>query len=87
MSFQFATCDKNMAMRHLQKAYPNHVIDEEAVKEIMPYIVRDIVRIQDPDFHKPTQVTAGKNWSECSIKRKEITEAFKRFHDNLKSAP
>lgn len=82
MGFQFATCDKNMAIRHLRLAYPSYEITEESVKNIMPYIVQDIVRIQDPACHYPAQVVAGKNWVE--EKREEIANAFKQFHDGLK---
>ena len=83
MGFQFATCNKNMAMLHLKKAYPKRDISEESLKEIMPFITADIVRIQDPDFHSPVQVVPGTNWTECPVKRKEIKAAFQKFHDSL----
>lgn len=83
MGFSFATCEKNMAMRHLRLAYPNHIITEESVKDIMPWIIKDIVRIQDPEFHQPCQVIAGKNWSEDKETRAKIENDFKRFHENL----
>ena len=80
----FATCNEQMALRHLRMAYPNHEITEESVIEIMSYIKQDIVRIQDPAFHNPPQVVAGNNWTEDKEKRKQISNAFKKFHETLK---
>ena len=50
----------------------------------MPYIEKDIVRIQDPDFHSPPKVVADTNWVEDEEKRKQISKDFKEFHDSLK---
>ncbi len=82
--FMFATCNKQMALRHLRLAYPGYEITEEDVIKIMPYIEKDIVRIQDPEFHSPPQVVAGSNWVEDEEKRKQISKDFKEFQDSLK---
>ncbi len=31
MGFQFATCNREMALRHLQKAYPKRTLTDELV--------------------------------------------------------
>ena len=64
--------------------YAAEEITEEDVIKIMPYIEKDIVRIQDPDFHSPPKVVADTNWVEDEEKRKQISKDFKEFHDSLK---
>ncbi len=81
--FEFATCDKNMAISFLKKLYPNGKVNEQTCALIMPFITSDIVRIQDPDFHKPSQVVAGKNWSENKEEREKISAIFKDFHESM----
>jgi hypothetical protein len=83
MGFEFATCNKEMALRHLQKAYPKRRLTEELIKDILPWIMKDIVRIQDPDFHFPPHVVPGKNWKEDAEMRKKIGEDFKKFHETI----
>ena len=83
MGFQFATCNREMALRHLQKAYPKRTLTDELVKDILPWIMNDIVRIQDPDFHFPPQVVAGKNWKEDKETRNKIESDFKTFHETI----
>lgn len=80
----FATCDKQIALRHLRLAYPSYEIAEEDTKKIMKYIESDVVRIQDPGFHNPPQVVPGSNWVEDSEKRKKIHDDFQEFHDGLR---
>jgi hypothetical protein len=64
--FQFATCDRNLALRFLRQSYPTRIVEdtEESAKKVLDLVEKDIMRVQDPDCHKPSQMIAGTNWDE-----------------------
>lgn len=74
MSFQFATCDRNMGLRFLRKARPSGAFEDtpESAGPFLDLIVQDVIRIQDPDFHPACEVVPGKKWSED--RRSEVVE-------------
>ena len=83
MGFHFATCQRHRAMEFLQDLYPNQIISDTAgnAKELLDFVEKDIVRIQDPKMHKPAQIIPGKNWDE------EHREAVRQSGMQLNDAP
>lgn len=64
MSIIFATCDVKKAMGFINKMYPSHKdLIEEDIPQLVKLINRDVVRVQDPDFHQPCQIIEGRNYT------------------------
>lgn len=77
MNIQFATCDWNRAKEFIGKMYPNKTLDESKIEELISLIKKDILRVEDPDFHKPCRITQGKKYEEKYDK--EIKTAISNF--------
>lgn len=82
MSFCFATCIPQTALIFINKMYPKH---EDLTKEDIPLlydlIKQDILRVQDPDYHQPCQIIAGREYKKEYDN--EIAEAIKEFQNAL----
>ena len=83
MSFNFATCDRNRALGFLQDIYPSQTITDtpESAGQLLDYVEKDIVRIQDPLMHKTNgtiQVIPATNWNESH--RDGVVSACMLFH-------
>ena len=68
-TYQFATCDRQRALGFIAAVYPNCEISDtaESAGPLLALVERDIVRIQDPEYHAKNntiQVVAGKNWKD-----------------------
>ena len=83
MSFQFASCQwEPYAKSFLQKMYPSKTIEEEKIPLLVDLIKRDVLRIQDPDMHRPCQIVAGKEYESGKGEVDAAIEEFKReVHD------
>lgn len=76
----FASCSWNGfpgAKNHIQKMYPNKTIKEELIPILIDLINRDVLRVQDPDFHQPCQIIAGNNYTK--FHDDEINAAITQF--------
>lgn len=65
MSFSFATCERGRALGFLKAVYPSYEIDDtiECAKDLLDFVEKDIVRIQDPMMHgNSPQVIPSTNW-------------------------
>lgn len=83
MDIQFATCNRQMAIRFIQKVYPGKEITDtlESAGPLLDFVEKDIVRIQDPMMYgNEIQVIPGKNWVEDSNIREKIIKACMIFH-------
>lgn len=74
---QFATCDWQVAMGFLQNLYPSKVIDFGGMPKLKKLVVEDVLRIQDPDFHKPCQIVRGNKYLDSH--HDEVREAIQEF--------
>lgn len=77
---EFATCERRRALGFLQQVYPSKTITdtEGCAKELLDFVEKDIVRIQDPFMHgSRIAISPGTNWDES--KREEIVKAAKQF--------
>lgn len=81
---QFATCEWNRAVEFLQKIYPTKTIDENKILKLKKLVEEDILRIEDPDLHKPAKITAGKNYDSCFST--DVNDAVKEFRMNVHNA-
>lgn len=81
MGFMFATCDKKRALGFINSMYPElDIIVEDDIPLLMDLIGRDILRVQDPDFHKPSQIVSGNNYSaEYDAEIQEAIEELKKI--------
>lgn len=80
MSFEFATCERDAALRFIRTVYPSRIIIDtpESAGKLLDYVEKDIVRIQDPMMHGSSiQVSPATNWDEKY--RDEIVAACKLF--------
>ena len=86
MGIVFATCDVKRAMGFINKMYPNHKdITEEDIPQLVKLINQDVVRVQDPDFHRPCQIIAGRNYAkEYSV---DVADAIAELKNVLAIQP
>ena len=78
----FATCEIDRALSFINKIYSNHEdLTEDDVPHLAALINKDIIRVQDPDFHSPCQIIAGKQYN----KRFDasIIQALEQFQEAL----
>lgn len=82
-SFMFATCDRRMALDFLKKQYPLRIVEDtpDSAGPILDLVAADLIRVQDPDFHQPCQIVAGKAYDEDLAS--EILQACQAFHDRV----
>jgi len=83
MNIQFATCNRQEALRFIQMVYiPNKITDTpDSAGPLLDFVEKDIVRIQDPMMYGGRiQVIPGKNWVEDAKIREEIAAACMIFH-------
>lgn len=81
MSFSFATCERNRALKFIQKVYPSKTISDtpESAGPLLDFVEKDIVRIQDPMMHgNNIGVLPSKNWKEEY--RDDIIKACQQIH-------
>ncbi len=84
MSIYFATCDRKRALEFIKQVYPTKEISDtpESAGNLLDFVEKDIVRIQDPMMHgKRIEVIPGNNWTEDNEMREKIIAACKIFHD------
>ena len=81
----FATCEVKGAIRFLKKAYPEKEIKEEQIPKLVDLIGKDILRIQDPDFHIPAQIVSGRKYDK-NEHLELVNEAINEFMDNVHNA-
>lgn len=82
MSFHFATCDRRKALEFLQQLYPNSQVSdtEGSAAELLNWVEKDIVRVQDPSCHNPASIIPATNWDEAH--RAEVFLVARRFHSD-----
>lgn len=80
MNLQFATCVPETALEFINKMYPNNEdLTKDEIPELIDLIKRDILRVQDPNFHQPCQIVAGKKYQ--SSDDEEIGIAIDKFKE------
>ena len=58
MMIQFATCNPKRALEFLRKMYPELPnLSWDDLPLTLDALKKDLIRVQDPDYHKPCQVT------------------------------
>jgi len=63
VSLQFATCVPKTALEFINQMHPNNEdLTKDEIPELIDLIRRDILRVQDPNFHNPCQIVAGKKY-------------------------
>jgi hypothetical protein len=83
MSFVFATCEPIRALAFINKMYPRYDdLTKDDVPLLYSLISKDILRVQDPDFHQPCQIIEGNKYSKEFDE--EISDAIKEFQGKLK---
>lgn len=77
----FATCDRGMALGFLRKLYPSRDVADtpEDAGPLLDIVEADIVRVQDPDYHRPCQIMPSKNWD--ASRHDEFVAICQKFHD------
>ncbi len=82
MGFVFATCEPKRALEFINREHPeSRDLTKEDIPLLYDLISRDILRVLDPDFHKPSQIIAGNNYSEDYSN--EITDAINEMISKL----
>jgi hypothetical protein len=78
-ALQFATCERDTALRYLAKLYPSRIVEDapHSAKQLLDLIEADIVRVADPAYHGG-QILPGTNWDES--KRNEVVTVCAAFH-------
>lgn len=69
----------------LQKMYPSRTIDDARIPKLIALINQDVLRIQDPDFHQPCQIVAGKNYV-AATHDAAVNEAIEEFKREVHNA-
>ena len=80
MNIHFATCVRHTALEFIQRVYPNKIISDTkgSAKELLDFVEKDIVRVQDPMMHgNRLAVIGGKNWD--SKYQDDVVSACKQF--------
>lgn len=81
--FTFATCEVNQGMTFINKMYPSKVdLTRSDIPLLCDLLHRDILRVQDPDFHQPCQIIAGTNYQESHTD--EINDAINQLKTHPK---
>jgi len=79
MSIVFATCNLNMAIGFIDKMYPDRAdITASDIQLLSKLIKEDVLRVQDPDFHRPCQIVGDNKYDEATHS-KDIEKALKEF--------
>jgi len=82
VGFCFATCDINRALVFINKMYPSYKdLTKEDVPLLSGLIEKDVLRVQDPNFHQPCQIIAGNQYSKEYDA--EINKAIEEFLASL----
>ena len=83
MRIAFATCEVHRALEFINQVYPSYEdLTEKDIPKLRALLEKDIVRVQDPNFHQPCQIIAGNNYSEEYDKK--IGEAIQELQDSLR---
>jgi hypothetical protein len=85
MSFSFATCEVPRAVQFIQKMYPSKEVTAEKMPLLLDLIRQDILRVQDPDFHRPCQIIAGNNYDNAKHGA-AVNAALSEFKANIHNA-
>jgi hypothetical protein len=81
---QFATCEVNRGLEFINKMYPSKAdLTKDDVPLICELLSRDILRVQDPDFHQPCQVVAGTKYDQ-SRDTEEVNAAVQQLKNHPK---
>lgn len=64
--FMFATSRRDFALDFLRKEHPSRNLTDtnESAGPLLDLVEADIIRIQDPAYHQPSQVVPGTYWEE-----------------------
>lgn len=82
MSLQFASCQWNpYAKSFIQKMYPGKEIMDSEIPLLIALINEDVLRVQDPEMHRPCGIVAGKNYSDS--RSDDIAKAINQFTENV----
>lgn len=83
MIIHFATCVRKEALGFISKVYPNCTVEDSgAVAELLDFVEKDIVRIQDPFIHgNSPQVIPGTHWNEDA--RKGLVSICQRMNEQI----
>lgn len=77
MHIQFASSQWNPYARgFIQKMYPSRKVDDAKLGKLIDLVNRDVLRVQDPDFHKPCGIIAGQNYESG---KDEVSAAIDEF--------
>lgn len=80
----FASCQWNpYAKSFLQKMYPSKPVNDDEIPKLIDLINKDVLRIQDPEYHKPCQIIAGNKYQgeeHDSLIAEAIAELKRVFH-------
>ena len=85
IKMQFATCERNKALRFLQKLYPNGDITDtkKSAKAILDLVEKDIIRIPDPSMHgQQVAIYPSKNWDD--LNKDQYMSILTKFHNQYK---
>ncbi len=76
----FATCHRRRALSFLEQAYPGVSLhDQGPTARLLDLVEADVIRVQDPVYHMPSQIIPGANWIES--RREEAAAIAQAFHD------
>lgn len=68
MDIEFATCERNRALKFIQRVYPSRIITDtpDCAGLLLDFVERDVVRIQDPAVYgsKIEVSINASNWDE-----------------------
>ena len=79
MSIVFATRHLPSAINFINQMYPDRDdITADDVPLLSELIKQDVLRVQDPDFHRPCQIIAGNNYDKAKHSD-SIADAIKEF--------
>jgi hypothetical protein len=82
---QFASCQWNpYAKSFIQQMYPSITIEDDKIPLLIDLINRDVLRVQDPNFHSPCQIVAGTNYQDSLTT--EVHEAIEEFKREVHNA-
>ena len=81
MGFYFASCQPEFALRFIQKMYPDKTITWDDIPLLAALVSRDVLRVQDPDFHQPCQIVTSTKYK--PEHKQEVDDALTEFRCNV----
>lgn len=86
MYVEFATCERQRALRYIQHVYPSKTVTDtpDSAGPLLDLVEQDVVRVQDPQMYGPMiAIVPGDKWVEDVTKRAEVAAVASTLHERM----